>query len=89
VAEKGSWIPTFGGHSFERVGNHLCFSLDVEAITDFKSQKYDEAEGSKASMPEVYDDVAIDRQSEDSGSGAMGFPLLREMKKKILRSDEC
>ena len=34
-------------------------------------------------MPEVYDDVAIDRQSEDSGTGAMGFPPLRETKKKM------
>ena len=56
----------------------------MEAIADFKSQKYEEAKGLKASTPEVYDNVAIDRQSEDSGSGAMGFPPLRETKKKCL-----
>jgi hypothetical protein len=55
----------------------------VQAIADFKSQKYEEAKGLKACTPEVYDDVAIDRQSEDSGTGAMGFPLLRETKKKM------
>jgi hypothetical protein len=55
----------------------------VEAITDFKSQKYEKAKGSKASKPDVYDNGAIDRQREDSGSGAMGFPPLRETKKKM------
>jgi hypothetical protein len=65
--------PTFGGHSFERVGNCLCFSLHVQAIADFKSQKYEEAKGLKACTPEAEMDVAIDHQSEDTGSVAMGF----------------
>ena len=54
----------------------------MEAIADFKSQKYEEAKGLKASTPEVHDDVAIDRQSEDSGSGAIRFRQICESEEK-------
>jgi hypothetical protein len=42
-------------HSFECIGNRLCFSLHVRPIADFYVQKYEEAKGLKGMTPEVHD----------------------------------
>jgi hypothetical protein len=72
-------------HNFERIGNQLYFSLQLQPIADFNVQKHEEAELLKGCRSEAHDNVAIDRQREDSGSSEMGFPFFREMKKKLQR----
>jgi hypothetical protein len=60
----------------------------VQATADFNLQKYEEAKGLKACTPEVNCNVLIDHQSEDTGSGAMGFPLFCALKKHFAGSNE-
>jgi hypothetical protein len=48
----------------------------VRLIADFNLQKYEEAKGLKGLAQEACDNVRIDHhQSEDTGSGSMGFPF--------------
>jgi hypothetical protein len=51
-------------------------------------QKHEEAELLKGCRLEGHDNVAIDHQREDNGSNAMGFPLFREIKKKLQREQQ-
>jgi hypothetical protein len=45
-------------------------------------QRHEEAKGLKGLLPEEHNNVAIDQQeSEDTGSGAIGFPPFCERKK--------
>jgi hypothetical protein len=68
-------------HSLECIGNCLYFRLHLQAKLDSYVRKNEEAEERKACTPEAHDNVAIDRQREDSDSSEMGFPFFREMKK--------
>jgi hypothetical protein len=52
-------------------------------MADFNSRKYVEAKGLKGLTQEAHYNVPIDHQSEDSGSGAMGFPLFCALKKTL------
>jgi hypothetical protein len=75
VLDPTTAITRTARHSFECIGNRLCFSLRVRPIADFNVQKYEEAEELKGLTPEVHDNVAIEHQREDSGSSAMGDSL--------------
>jgi hypothetical protein len=89
IKEPTTAITRTSGHSFERIGNRLlCFSLHVQATADLNSQKYEEAKGLKACMLEVNCNVPFDHQSEDTGSGAMGFPLFCALKKHFTGSNK-
>jgi hypothetical protein len=77
VLDPTTAISCIARHSFECIGNHLYFSLHVQAIADFNVQKKnEEAEELKACTPEVHDNVAIDHQREDSGRQCNGIPFI-------------
>jgi hypothetical protein len=83
IKEPTTAITRIGRHSFERIGNRLCFSLHVQPIADFNSQKYEEDKGLKGCTPEVHYNVPINHQGEDTGSDVMGFPFFCAGEKKL------